>query len=42
MSERENAMTKLRNSIEDAYATGKINELQYNLLKEKLLGYEKK
>ncbi len=40
-SDRENGMTKLRNSIEDAYATGKINELQYNLLINKLLGYEK-
>ena len=39
-SDRENEVTKLRNSLEDAYATGKINELQYNLL-EKLLGNEK-
>ncbi len=41
-SSRENAMTKIKSSMEDAYATAKINELQYNLLKEKLLGYEKK
>ena len=31
---------KIENDIEDGYAMGKINELHYNLLKEKLSKYE--
>ncbi len=42
LSIKKEKLVNLKSIIEDSYAVGKINELQYNLLKEKLLGYEKK
>ena len=41
-NDRENKLTELRNNIEDIFTAGKINEQQYNLLKEKLSNLEKK
>jgi YVTN family beta-propeller protein len=40
-NDRENKLTGLKNIVEDSYAMGKINEIQYNILKEKLSNYEK-
>jgi YVTN family beta-propeller protein len=39
--EKENKIMEIKSNIEDAYASGKINELHYNLLQKKLLKYEK-
>jgi len=40
-NEKENLLKMLRNSIEESYAGGKINEIHYNLLQKKLSSYEK-
>jgi len=34
-------LSQIKSNIEDAYAEGKINELHYTLLKERLANYEK-
>jgi YVTN family beta-propeller protein len=38
----ENKSIELKNSLDDSFAAGKINEVQYNLLKEKLSSQDKK
>jgi hypothetical protein len=42
IGDRKIKVVELKNSIEDSFATGKISELQYNLLNEKLSYHEKK
>jgi YVTN family beta-propeller protein len=39
--DKENNITEIKKNIEDAYTSKKINELHYNLLKEKLSNYGK-
>ena len=38
----QNNLGKIKKIIDNSYAAGKINEKQYNLLKEKLLEYKRK
>jgi hypothetical protein len=38
---KENELLTIRSNIEDACARGKLNELLYELLKEKMTNYEK-
>jgi len=41
-NEKVKQLSGIKSNIEDAHAEGKINELHYNLLKERLGNYEKK
>ena len=38
--DKEKQLEEIKSNMEDAIATGKLNELHYTLLKEKLLVYE--